>query len=79
MSQKAISIRQKPATCTKCGKHRIISFLCLFGMDEEPEEFRTKQLQLCKQCSKVYENRCRHGLCRQNYSERPRQSKEIRS
>ena len=55
----------KPSKCTKCGKNRIIEFVCTFGMDDADEP-RAKKIELCKKCSNK-RNQCKHTPCLMNY------------
>ena len=74
--------------CTKCGKRRQNSFICLFsrnyfrGASDITEKgydvpFKSPDKLLCKECD-TSKNRCRHRVCLDNYWEEvnPKRVKE---
>lgn len=69
--------RNKRSKCTKCGKLRVIEFVCLFGMDDAGPDVRVKKRELCKECT-TSKNKCHHQICLDNYQEGIRQHKEDR-
>lgn len=52
--------------CSKCGKRRVIEYVCLQQMDLLNKPMYG--FQLCKKCTNS-DNKCRHRLCRANYSD----------